>query len=988
MVVEEADSHQALRDAAHLVMLQQNRLLNANLLVAKRKEQLAKWENSEMNHFSAVRKAVKDSKVQFTEADVFLSACLGGDYDEVQFLLDNGADIDTCTVDGLTALHQAVIDGKPDMVQFLCEQGANLNAQDNEGWTPLHAAACCGNVEIVEYLCSRGADLSITTSDKELAVDLTEEDDCRLSLEKEHQRQGIDPDDCRNKEMQLMKNDAEQWIKEGIYPDRPHPRTGAYAIHVAAAKGYIDVLALLIRAGADVSCKDRDGWTPLHAAAHWGERECISLLVESGASLTVLTNNGESVLDVADKEVENYVKTILDNKKKHEEDVDIDMRISEANGLKRAGSTSSILRLSTAEKMKKTKLDEQDENKDLQDAEPHLLVDDKLSSPSVEVSLPIPTTCVEAQLPRPPPRASKNSPTVSERNQLNCASGSFLLSPSMDSEKSAVPVSDGDGKHVTAGPLRPLNGISRAPKEGLISSEENPCPLPAKSADATESTESPATVPLKQTSPECAPTTIQNSTIPRPCSFESTSASVSLPQRPGWLNDGRRVTQKSQESNSSLPSTLSPTPPSVRKPTILQRCSSAFNWMPGFQKSPNPIPSQPVFAKFHSEVRQPAITTTAAAAVPSSSKSPITTTAQNQLTKKSYPPSVIPLHARTSIPTPPTEPNMPKESEAERRTKAKRQRDSRRSTQGVTREQLRAVSAFRRDEHDRFPSSAVSNSSPTPPPEEVRNEKSSRSEISHDGNMVDNSTLAKKQAPAVPPTQTSSSVNIKKRSMGGRTGRRGTGPVSIEDLPAVFSSLSTGKGDEQSPSSSNIERHSTSPVVTATSSGVTHGSEAPATTQIGAAPNRTVPSAQTAVVYSSYVNHTQPMRPTVSSPRVTIADTTSIPFVDDVDYQMLYEKEKEETERLRRKIAEMTSRDSLKMANGSVTASNSGTDRNSPSSPSSRAYGVSSMSDHERRSYDRKIADLDYEIKSLRAENKKLKDENGALIRVISKISK
>lgn len=67
------------------------------------------------------------------------------------------------------------------------------------GWTPLHAAACCGNVDLVEYLCTEGADISVTNSDKELAVDLAEEDDCRLSLEEEHQRQGIDPDECRNR---------------------------------------------------------------------------------------------------------------------------------------------------------------------------------------------------------------------------------------------------------------------------------------------------------------------------------------------------------------------------------------------------------------------------------------------------------------------------------------------------------------------------------------------------------------------------------------------------------------------------------------------------------------------------------------------------------------------------------------------------------------------------------------------------------------------
>lgn len=35
-----------------------------------------------------------------------------------------------------------------------------------------------------------------------------------------------------------MRQDAEQWLKEGEIRDRPHPRTGATALHVAAAKGY------------------------------------------------------------------------------------------------------------------------------------------------------------------------------------------------------------------------------------------------------------------------------------------------------------------------------------------------------------------------------------------------------------------------------------------------------------------------------------------------------------------------------------------------------------------------------------------------------------------------------------------------------------------------------------------------------------------------------------------------------------------------------
>ena len=52
---------------------------------------------------------MKRPKVQFQDSDIFLSACMSGDEEEVEELLSKGADINTCTVDGLTALHQVSI---------------------------------------------------------------------------------------------------------------------------------------------------------------------------------------------------------------------------------------------------------------------------------------------------------------------------------------------------------------------------------------------------------------------------------------------------------------------------------------------------------------------------------------------------------------------------------------------------------------------------------------------------------------------------------------------------------------------------------------------------------------------------------------------------------------------------------------------------------------------------------------------------------------
>ncbi|CAH1389677.1 unnamed protein product [Nezara viridula] len=278
----------------------------------KRAEQLRRWEESETNRVPVLVNG-RTKKIKFSAGCVFLAACKAGDRDEILRLLKKGADIDTHDVDGLSALHQACIDDNLELVEFLVENGADVNKGDNEGWTPLHATASCGFLSIARYLIEKGANVAAVNNDGELPVDVAESDEMEDMLQQQIEEMGIDADNARTEEERLMLADAKNWLSSGYLSEKPHPKTGALALHVSAAKGYLKVMDILIKAGADVDAQDLDGWTPLHAASHWGQKEAAEVLAEAHCDMNIRNCVGQTAFDVAETEM---VRVLEELKKK------------------------------------------------------------------------------------------------------------------------------------------------------------------------------------------------------------------------------------------------------------------------------------------------------------------------------------------------------------------------------------------------------------------------------------------------------------------------------------------------------------------------------------------------------------------------------------------------------------------------------------------------------------------------------------------------
>ncbi|XP_038238090.2 protein phosphatase 1 regulatory subunit 12C isoform X2 [Dermochelys coriacea] len=367
----------------------------------RRREQLRQWEAAPPP--PCPPRPPRARAVRFERAAEFLAACAGGELGEARAMLRGGPGgerpvpglVNGTNADGISALHQACIDENLEVVQFLVENGANVNQADNEGWTPLHVAASCSYKEIAQYLLAHGAQVAAVNSDGEIPLDIAEDDGMEALLREEIAKRGVDVAAAKREEEELMLQDTRQWLNAGRIDDTRHPKTGASALHVAAAKGYIEVMRLLLQAGYDPNVRDKDGWTPLHAAAHWGVEEACRLLVEHLCDMDTLNNVGQRPYDLADEdtlslleELQKKQEDLRSKKEAHLKQAVIDTSAEQQPVYSAKHRRSSVCRMSSREK-----ISVQDQSKERKTLGP-IVPDEENSSASEgdEVEKPTETT--------------------------------------------------------------------------------------------------------------------------------------------------------------------------------------------------------------------------------------------------------------------------------------------------------------------------------------------------------------------------------------------------------------------------------------------------------------------------------------------------------------------------------------------------------------------------------------------------------------------
>lgn len=204
----------------------------------------------------------------------------------LQILLKAGGDINARSNSGETPLLAA--GGYDDMVEFLVQEGADLEIADNNGMTALHIAARDGVRSQVQYILDTNRfDVNGKTKDGMTSLHFAStksycEDVTLLLLDS-----GANLDEVDNDGNTALHLACESWqdnvvkilLHKRANTEKKDKKNGETPLHVAARIGRIGPLRALLEAGTDPRTTDQNGRTP-RQSAEAAKAEQIVLQIE------------------------------------------------------------------------------------------------------------------------------------------------------------------------------------------------------------------------------------------------------------------------------------------------------------------------------------------------------------------------------------------------------------------------------------------------------------------------------------------------------------------------------------------------------------------------------------------------------------------------------------------------------------------------------------------------------------------------------------
>jgi ankyrin repeat protein len=217
-----------------------------------------------------------------------MSACRGvsptqlTQIEVANYLIDNGADVNAKGNGGTTPLF--CLDFRNDegesfnLIKRLIDKGADVNAKLalNRNWTIMVQCVKKSSIRIAKLLVAHGADLNIRDIEG-----------TPLQIAINH-NQLISDDHKADEDMAIFLVESGAKLQEFSF--------GNTELHLAAIRGFADLVKVLVNHGADVNAVNEYGHSPLYFAARHGHRKAAEALIAAGAikNAIVETNYGKA----------------------------------------------------------------------------------------------------------------------------------------------------------------------------------------------------------------------------------------------------------------------------------------------------------------------------------------------------------------------------------------------------------------------------------------------------------------------------------------------------------------------------------------------------------------------------------------------------------------------------------------------------------------------------------------------------------------------
>jgi ankyrin len=252
-----------------------------------------------------------------------LYAARSGCLECARALVRGGADVNLADPENITPLIMAGLNFGFDVGALLVKEGAELNVWDTWGRSPLYAVVDMNTLPTGGRADRPSSDATTGTELVKMMLERGANPNLQIKLPPPLRslRDDRGPDGVLQPGTTALARAAKGGdvdvvrllLAHGANPSLPTVQ-GVTPMMMAAGTGYsgrdsrgryqteeqaIEIIKLLLDAGADINQKANDGGTVLHGAAGRGRTEVVNLLVTNKADLTIKDGRGRSAADVA-----------------------------------------------------------------------------------------------------------------------------------------------------------------------------------------------------------------------------------------------------------------------------------------------------------------------------------------------------------------------------------------------------------------------------------------------------------------------------------------------------------------------------------------------------------------------------------------------------------------------------------------------------------------------------------------------------------------